>query len=163
MEVGCSAPRRRCRCLARCFRRRRHPCPCTDSPSRLRAPDPVFNALALCARRGPHDHRRRLRCFDASFAIATPPSSATAAALCATVAVPLVASFDHPTASHARRLRGLRGMRHLRPRRSTSEGKRPASMAMIRPTSGRTRLDASAGPCLTVDKADEDFDVSEVV
>lgn len=42
-------PKRCCRCLARCFRGRHRPCPCSDSPSRHEAPDHQFNALRLQA------------------------------------------------------------------------------------------------------------------
>lgn len=44
---------RSCRCLARCFGGRRHPCPCTRSPFGLAPPNRKFNALALDALRRP--------------------------------------------------------------------------------------------------------------
>ena len=65
-----------CRCPARCFGGRRQPCPCPDSPIRLRAPNHKFNALSLST------PRRLLRLpstpsvISALLAIATPPSSA---------------------------------------------------------------------------------------
>lgn len=50
MEVGCflgGVSCQPCRCLALCYGRLLHPCPCTDSPFRHEAPDQQLEGLRL--------------------------------------------------------------------------------------------------------------------
>lgn len=81
-EVGCflgRIPCQPCRCLALCFGRLRHPCPCTDSPFRHKAPDQQLEGLRLQAAQGFHACRHALR---RAFAPDTPAAATLKAPQC---------------------------------------------------------------------------------
>lgn len=109
-EVGCSHERR-CRCLGRCFRWRRHPCPCTSSPFRPRAPNPQFNALWPWACPASRPAAEGV----GGFRDALPPRRTRRGGHRPRIGASTRHALDRLIASHARGLRGLRGERRLRP------------------------------------------------